>query len=353
MPRAATLTLLLIAGFFRAEPAAAEPPQQAPVTLSPAAQPAPRISDEAFQAELRRDDLDRLEALCSSSAASGDSQRLQALRRHLLERPLQPITLAKVLANAEVLLRCRAPAAALSVLDRFSPERGPGRQQWLLLQWRAATANLDHRLAARALERLSAGQVEQLAALKLPLQRGSDGPAAAPAQRAAIDLLAADLESRGRRGEAAARLIAVTRLPGISNDPASQRLAAERLQWAVALLETLPPAERERLLEPALELAAAAGAWGLVGEMLDQQLTLDSKRALERRLRLSPRLDDAYGEWRLRRQSPTDAQRTLILEQQLRSPRAEGGHAATTAEVAPAEPPAAAPPDPSRSRPLP
>jgi hypothetical protein len=97
----------------------------------------------------------------------------------------------------------------------------------------------------------------------------------------------------------------------------------------------LPLQERDAITERALEQAAAAEAWGLVAALLDQQLAEGvsdeaSRRALERRLRLSERIDDAYGEWLQRRRQVDAAQdrRVLLLEGQLRSPRQDGGHAA-------------------------
>jgi hypothetical protein len=72
-----------------------------------------------------------------------------------------------------------------------------------------------------------------------------------------------------------------------------------------------------------------------VAALLDQQLADGlsdeaSRRALERRLRLSERIDDAYGEWLQRRRQADPAQdpRVVLLEDQLRSPRHSGGHAA-------------------------
>ncbi|MCX5937964.1 MAG: hypothetical protein NTW02_07135, partial [Cyanobium sp. LacPavin_0920_WC12_MAG_62_9] len=108
----------------------------------------------------------------------------------------------------------------------------------------------------------------------------------------------------------------------------------------VALLDALPIAQRQRLLELALDQAAAAGSWGLVADLLDQQLALDAgpgvaaTQAMQRRLRLSGRIDDAYGDWLARRrdplaQDPASQQRRSALELQLRSPRAPGGHAAS------------------------
>ncbi|MEI6112898.1 MAG: hypothetical protein WCP63_14720, partial [Cyanobium sp. ELA712] len=43
-------------------------------------------------------------------------------------------------------------------------------------------------------------------------------------------------------------------------------------------------------------------------------------------LRLSPRIDDAYGEWLILRQDPAAAARSAELERLLRSPEAKGGH---------------------------
>ena len=120
-----------------------------------------------------------------------------------------------------------------------------------------------------------------------------------------------------------------------SNERARRRLAAERLAQAVLLLDGLPAVEQERLLELALEQAAAAGSWGLVAQILDQQLALvgsspqASARAAERRLRLSGALDDAYGEWLQRRGDPASLTPQGELERQLRSPRSPGGHAAS------------------------
>jgi hypothetical protein len=109
-----------------------------------------------------------------------------------------------------------------------------------------------------------------------------------------------------------------------------------RLARAVALSGALPALEQDRLLELALEQAASSGSWGLVAEILDQQLALAGStpeqvaRATERRLRLSSRIDDAYGEWMLQRRDPSALSRQGDLERQLRTPRAPGGHAAAS-----------------------
>jgi hypothetical protein len=142
----------------------------------------------------------------------------------------------------------------------------------------------------------------------------------------ALDLLADHLVSLEAHRQAAEVLLA-SREPG----------AATAARWgrAALLASHLPVQERDAITERALEQAAAAEAWGLVAALLDQQLAEGvtdeaSRRALERRLRLSERIDDAYGEWLQRRRMVHAAQerRVLLLEGQLRSPRQDGGHAA-------------------------
>jgi hypothetical protein len=282
----------------------AAPPWQGPAPLpaTPAA-----IEPAAFAALLRTGTLGELDVACAQVMALEDRPRLRQLQQRLVEVIPWPQSLDDVLANADVLIRCRAPQAALTVLDRYGPAAGPGRVQWLLMQWRAANSALDHRRAALALERLTANQPASLAALALPLQRRPDGTVVT---RPALDVLAGHLESRGFHQTAAAMLLAAA-TPG--------RPRAERVQRAVALLNVLPPEQREELLETALNEAAAAGAWGLVTELLQAQAALPGTRGRERLLRLSPRLDDAYGEWRLRRWNPADP-RVQELERQLRAP---------------------------------
>ena len=165
---------------------------------------------------------------------------------------------------------------------------------------------------------------------------GPPGPqgAAAPDTRSALDLLADHFESLGQRRRAAETLLA-------SSSPGAE--TAARWGRAAALSDTLPLRQRDQILETALEQAAAAGAWGLVAALLDQQLAAGvsdaaSRQALERRLRLGQRLDDAYGEWLQRRLlvGPEHDSRNLELEQLLRSPREAGGHAIPVPAAAPA-----------------
>ncbi|MFN9661089.1 MAG: hypothetical protein ACK6BC_12085 [Cyanobacteriota bacterium] len=283
---------------------------------APAAAPVAPMSEAALAALLRLTDLDQLNLACLRVVQDDNPTRLRLLQNHLLELNPAPQPLPVVLANAEVLLTCRGPRAALSVLDPYGPGPGAARVQWLLMQWRAANAALDHRRAALALERLSGNRDGRLNQLSLPIRRRDDGTVVS---RSAAEVLAGHLEARGF-AEAAGQLLARQSEPGAPG--------AARLGRAVALLTQLPLAERDAILETALNQAAAVGAWGLVSELLDAQAALPNNQALARRLRLSPRLDDAYGEWLLLRDNPAARSRAQQLEGQLRSPRAPGGHAA-------------------------
>ncbi len=298
-------------------PAAAEGSPSGPAeTAAGAPEPPPLLTDAEFADLLRDGDLEQLDAACRQSAEADQLERLRPLQQRLLTLHPAPQPLEVVLANADVLLSCRAPSEAMDVLNRFGPAAGAERVQWLQLQWRAAAAGLDHRRAALALERLRKESGASLDAIALPLQRREDGTVIS---RPALELLALHLESRGfpRVG---GELLVRARQGGLAG--------ALRLQQAVGLLAELPASQREALLEAALEQAAALGAWGLVAELLDTQAALPSERAVARRLRLSGRIDDAYGEWRWRREDPAAAPRTRQLEIRLRSPRDPGGHAA-------------------------
>lgn len=289
---------------------------QLPAADARRARPKPTAKEQALAALLRSGTLEQLDAACQQLVEEGDGAALQRVQARLLSLNPAPQPLPVVLANAHVLLRCQAPQAALQVLERYGPAPGVERRQWLLLRWQAANAGLDHGVAAAALRDLAAGELASLEALLLPVRVNSDGTVNT---RAALDLLAAHLESLGQP-RAAAEVLLASRTPG--------EATARRLAQAVALLRELPLADQVRLLEIALDQAAADGSWGLVTELLDRQIALPAApetaavraRAAERRVRLSRRIDDAYGEWRV--------QPTAELKRQLRSPRAAGGHAA-------------------------
>jgi hypothetical protein len=323
-----------VAGLAGMAPGEAAPLPQAAPALQPAPPPLAPLSKEAFAVLLRSDDPDQLVAACRQTLQEDRRDRLRQVQARLLELHPAPQPLAVVLADADALLSCLAPEAALTVLDRYGPAPGAERVQWLVLQWRAASAALDHRRASLALERLGGfAGLQPQPDLALPVLRRDDGSVVS---RPALDLLAAHLEARGLE-QAAAEVLLLARQPGLAG--------AERLQQLARLLQQRPAQEREALLEAALDQAAALGAWGLVAELLDQQAGLPSMRAVERRLRLSPRIDDVYGEWRLRREDPASMGRASQLERQIRSPREPGGHAAGEQPDPPLPPPAApAPP---------
>lgn len=298
---------------------------QRPAPAPPAGPSAPALPgstpEPVFQDLLRTGDLQALDQACKEAVTFDFVTRLRLLRQRLMLVAPAPQPLSVVLRNADVLLSCRAPDGALSVLDRYSPGPGPDRDRWLLTRWRAAQAGLQHRLAAESLERLAGGRIASLESVALPLRQREDGSLVT---RGALDVYAELLEVLGRRQEAAAALLA-GQLPG--------RPAAERLQRAVALLDGLPLEQREALLERALDQAAAGEAWGLALSLLEDQRRLieqsggRAERARARLSVLSQRVDDAHSEWQLRRQDPQQSARAAQLQQQLRSPRSPGGHA--------------------------
>jgi len=256
--------------------------------------------------------LEQLDLACHRARQQGDVQALRALQRQLLQVRPAPQPLAVVLANADVLLRCGAPDSALTVLNRFSPAAGAEQVQWLLLQWRAANAALDHRLAAESLRVLAVASGRSLEALAVPLSRN---PRGGWINQSALDLLAGHLDAMGQRDQAAQVLLS-GRSAGV--------VGAQRLAQAVAWSPAMPLVERERWLELALEQAAAAGAWGLAASLLDQQLDLlvdqpeaVRQKVLERRRRLSRRIDDA----------------AQLDPAGVRSPRDPGGHAASSVAI--------------------
>lgn len=297
-------------------------PRAPAIKPGPSAPNVPGSTPEAvFQRQLKTADLPALNLACQEAVSFDFTTRLRLLQARLLAIAPPPQPLAVVLTNANALLSCRAPDAALSVLNRISPAAGRGREAWLVLRWRAANAGLNHALAAESLELLVAGQLQRLESVALPIQLRKDGTLET---RPALDVYAEHLIALGRNQAAAAALLA-GRMPG--------QVAAERLRQAVALLDQLPWEQRDQLLERALDQAAAAQAWGLAIALLEDQRRLilaaggQPERPSARLLRLSQRLDDAYSEWKIRRQDPRQSVRTTQLQQQLRSPRAADGHA--------------------------
>jgi hypothetical protein len=130
-------------------------------------------------------------------------------------------------------------------------------------------------------------------------------------------------------------------------------VASRRLGQVAELLAPLDPKRGDLLLAAALDQAAAEQAWGLAEELLRLQLRLalqhggDADRPRERLRRLASRVDDRLTLLELEQISPDfDPQRLQDLEDQLRSPRAAGGHASlgeSDSSEAPASNPLAMP----------
>ncbi|MGB5240119.1 MAG: hypothetical protein WBN80_05675, partial [Prochlorococcaceae cyanobacterium] len=137
--------------------------QSQPVSLPvPAPVPPLPMDERVFAASLASEQLPVLEQACQDAARFDLPVRLRQLKDRLVALHPAPQPLPVVLANANALISCLAPEAALSVLDRYGPGPGLERQQWLTLQWRAANAGLNHRRAAEALRRLADGERSRL-----------------------------------------------------------------------------------------------------------------------------------------------------------------------------------------------
>jgi hypothetical protein len=191
--------------------AAAAPLLPAAAALPAPAPEPPPLSQAEFQELLRHGTLEQLAEGCQRVVEADRLDRLRRIRERLLLILPAPQPLPVVLANAEVLLSCHQPQAALTVLDRISPAAGAERLQWLLMQWRAAQAAMDHRRAALALERLGSARPARLEALLLPVLRREDGTVVS---RPALDVLADHLQARGFP-QAAASLLLASQEPGL------------------------------------------------------------------------------------------------------------------------------------------
>ena len=281
--------------------AAAVPAPEAPASDTTASK-VPPMASKAFSAWLQQSDREELAQGCLDPAIGTSNARRQQIRNRLLELDQAPQPFEAILANATALLRCGSPDSAAVVLQRTSPGSPQQRRQWLLLRWRAAASALDHRQAALALRRLVNGDLRALA--ELELEPGLNG----------LDQLAEHEASLGRM-----LIAAEVQLMAPAPQPRQLSRAAE---W-------LAPEEPERadeLLEAALDQAAAAQAWGLAVELLQQQLRLqlaaglDGDRPRQRLKSLTTQLEDQYSQWQL--------QGGASEETLLRSPRQPGGHAA-------------------------
>lgn len=274
------------------------------------------MEETAFRRVLLEQDVSILEQACLDPMVATSSRRKQALRNRLLVLNAVPETLASVLLQANALLSCGSPDSAAIVLNRYSPAAGEKRRQWLLMRWRAAAAALDHRQAALALRRLVDGDLIALGLISLDEEQN------------ALDQLAEHEAAQGRI-LVAAELVLQAPLKGVAG--------ARRLARAAEWLAVSDIDEADRLLETALDQAAASEAWGLAMELLQLQLKLqlaagwDGERPRQRLVRLAARLDDRF--------SLRELQPEAEIDGDLRSPREPGGHAAvgdpTTAPLLP------------------
>ena len=167
------------------------------VAVAPAPLPPGALPEEAFTELLETGTRQELVAGCERVITLGLDQRLRQLRQALLALNEATSSLEVVFADTRALLRCKAPDAALQVLERISPNVGPERKEWLLLQWRAASDGLDQRRAALALQRLSQGSAEVLDAQQLTLAE-PQAPGELPIQRSALDVQAEQREAMGQ-----------------------------------------------------------------------------------------------------------------------------------------------------------
>ena len=312
-----------------------------PLEVVPVASVALPMSLEAFETVLEEGGIDQLSAACADSDRFGLQERLRLLRNRLMLVAPSPQPFAVVMANARALMACKAPDSTQIVLSRFGPGPGWQRREWLLLSWQAASAALDQDRAVLALRRLADGNLTRLDTELLIVGQSEDG---LPLTRSALDLLA-NHEIAAGRPEAAVTVLLAGRTPGV--------VASRRLGQIAELLAPLDAKRSDFLLESALDQAAAEQAWGLAEELLRLQLRLalqrggDADRPRERLRRLASRVDDRLTLLELEQISPDfDPQRLQDLEDQLRSPRAIGGHASlgeSDASEAPASNPLATP----------
>ena len=310
-----SLTLLLAATPIAVD----EPPLQdkaAPVLEQ-------AMAPEVFEAVLLEGDIPALQQACADAVQFGLEERLRLLRNRLMEVAPAPQPFEVVMANAQALMQCKAPDSVPVVLARFGPAPGRQRREWLLLSWQAAAAAFDQDRAVLALMRLAEGDRSRLEEERLIVGLDDEGQ---PQTRSALDLLAEHQIANGQESEAVLTLLAA-RTPGVA--------AARRLGLASELLGALEPERSGPLLEAAIDQAAAAQAWNLAEDLLRLQLALELEnggsgdRPRERLRRLATRVDDRFTLLDLDRESSDlGSEERQQLDQELRSPRAPGGHAA-------------------------
>ncbi len=312
-----------------------------PLDSAPVQSPLMPMTPEAFELVLEQGGIEQLSMACADADLFNLQERLRLLRDRLMLVAPSPQPFAVVMANARALMVCKAPDSTQTVLSRFGPAPGSQRRQWLLLSWQAASAALDQDRAVLALRRLADGDLTRLDGEMLVVGQSDDG---LPLTRSALDVLAQHELAAGRPEDAVTVLLA-GRTPGV--------VAARRLGLVAELLAPLDSHRSTVLLESALDQAAVEQAWGLAEELLRLQLRLalqhggDTDRPRERLRRLATRVDDRFTLLELEKSSPAlDPEGLQQLEDQIRSPRAAGGHASlgeSNSSEAPAPNPLATP----------
>ena len=309
LPLPLSLLLAMVPG--AAAPVSAQPESSVP------------MAQEAFETVLVEGGLRELTLACEDSARFGANERLQLLRDRLMLVAPAPQSFEVVMANARGLMSCKAPDSAQVVLSRYGPGPGSQRREWLLLSWQAASAALDQERIILALMRLADGEPGRLDGEQLVVGRDEGG---LPSTRSALDLLAEAQIAVGQPEQAVITLLA-GRTSGV--------VAARRLGLAAELLDEMEAERSTSLIEAALDQAAAAQAWNQAEDLLRLQLRLEladggsGERPRERLRRLATRVDDRFTLLELDQGlSGVALERRQLLQQELRSPRSPGGHAA-------------------------
>ena len=281
------------------------------------------MTQEVFERVLVEGGLRELTLACEDSDRFGANERLQLLRDRLMLIAPAPQSFEVVMANARAMMSCKAPDSAQVVLSRYGPGVGRRRREWLLLSWQAASAALDQERIILALMRLADGEPGRLDGEQLVVGFDESG---LPTTRSALDLLAEAQIASGKTEQAVITLLA-GRTSGV--------IAARRLGLAAQLLDALEAERSIALLEAALDQAAAAQARNQAEDLLRLQLRLElaaggsGERPRERLRRLATRVDDRFTLLELDQGLAGVALEQRELQQQeLRSPRSPGGHAA-------------------------
>ncbi len=247
------------------------------------------FTEKTYQDTLAKGDVHELKEACINFAKISASQRLRELSIRLKTNALSTKDFDTNIAFAEALMACKAPLAAMKILDRLPPPPSlKARRHWLVLSWQAASAGLDHSKASLALRKLVQGDLKKLEQEYLVIGVGKDG---FTYKRSALDVLAEHERSLGNWNEAS-----MVMLSGRSQGA----LGARRLMLAAQTLGPATKNQQKKLLDKAEKMAVSDKAWWLVKDILKLRLTLGNSSKLEtmnirdRLEGLAKNLDDNY-----------------------------------------------------------